>query len=155
MLLKPSAGGVPQPVTAPAAAQKQLAEKVVTPPIAPLSTDTGQSAAARPLPPPATVSDNRKAAATPPVRSAASAPVTRSVRPPSVVPEPRQQLTQSAIIINGIAYQDDGESVAVVNGLPVSAGSVVAGAHVEEIKKDRVQFSRNGERFEVMLEKTQ
>ncbi len=64
-------------------------------------------------------------------------------------------MTQSAIIINGIAYQDDGESVAVVNGLPVSAGSVVAGAHVEEIKKDRVQFSRNGERFEVMLEKTQ
>jgi general secretion pathway protein B len=44
--------------------------------------------------------------------------------------------------------------VAVVNGIPVSNGSVVEGARVEDIQRDRVRFSYGGERFEVTLGKT-
>lgn len=56
--------------------------------------------------------------------------------------------------VHGIAFQDGAESVAVINGITVSNGSVIEGARVEEIQKDRVIFSRSGERFEVILDKS-
>ncbi len=57
--------------------------------------------------------------------------------------------------MEGIAFQDGGtDSVAVVNGAAVSKGSVIEGARVEEILKDRVKFSRGSEKFEIILDKT-
>lgn len=57
--------------------------------------------------------------------------------------------------VNGIAYQDGGaDSVAVVNGISVSSGSVIEGAKVEDIQMDRVRFSCGGEKFEVLLGKS-
>jgi len=57
--------------------------------------------------------------------------------------------------VNGIAYQDKNEdSMAVVNGVTVSSGSVIAGAKVEGVLQDRVQFSFNGEKFDVFLGKS-
>lgn len=54
--------------------------------------------------------------------------------------------------VNGIAFQNSGaDSMAIVNGIPVSSGSVIEGITVEEVRKDRVLFQRNGEKFEIML----
>jgi len=56
--------------------------------------------------------------------------------------------------VHGIAFQDGAESAAVVNGVTVSNGSVIEGARVEEIQKDRVRFSRGGETFDIILDKS-
>lgn len=54
--------------------------------------------------------------------------------------------------VNGIAFQNSSaDSMAIVNGIPVSSGSIIEGTAVEEIRKDRVLFQRNGEKFEIML----
>lgn len=54
--------------------------------------------------------------------------------------------------VNGIAFQGSGaDSVAIVNGTPVSSGSTIEGVTVEEIRKDRVLFQLKGERFEIRL----
>ena len=59
------------------------------------------------------------------------------------------------IKVNGIAFQGNGPgSVAVVNGVPVANGSMIEGARVEDIQKDRVRFSYGGEKFEVDLGKS-
>lgn len=57
--------------------------------------------------------------------------------------------------VNGIAYQArDEDSMAVVNGVTVSNGSIIAGAKVEGVLPDRVQFSFKGEKFDVFLGKS-
>lgn len=54
--------------------------------------------------------------------------------------------------VNGIAFQDGtAESVAIINGVPVSSGSVVDGVLINGIYKNRVEFSYNGEKFEINL----
>jgi type II secretory pathway component PulC len=61
---------------------------------------------------------------------------------------------QGVLKLDGIAFQDGGvDSLAVINGTTVSKGSVIEGARVEEIQKDRVRFSRGGEKFEVILDR--
>jgi len=75
------------------------------------------------------------------------------------VPLPAVQATPTVTLpvikVNGIAFQGDGGgNVAVVNGVPVANGSVVEGARVEDIQRDRVRFSLGGEKFEVGLGKS-
>jgi hypothetical protein len=54
--------------------------------------------------------------------------------------------------VNGIAYQNNSaDSLAIVNGTAVSNGSTIDGAVIEEVRKDRVVFQRNGEKFEILL----
>jgi general secretion pathway protein B len=54
--------------------------------------------------------------------------------------------------VNGIAYQNSSaDNMAIVNGTPVSSGSIIEGATVEEVRNDRVLFQRNGEKFEIKL----
>lgn len=54
--------------------------------------------------------------------------------------------------VTGIAFQNSATgSMAIVNGSPVSSGSTIEGAVVEEVRKDRVLFQRNGEKFEIQL----
>lgn len=68
---------------------------------------------------------------------------------------PQQSSTVQAVPIlrvNGIAFQNNSaDSMAIINGAPASAGSIIDGATVEEIKRDKVLFKHNGERFEVQL----
>lgn len=57
-----------------------------------------------------------------------------------------------ALRVNGIAFQDGGAgSVAMINGVPVSSGSVIEGVKIEDIFKNKVRFSYNGEIFEIPL----
>lgn len=54
--------------------------------------------------------------------------------------------------VNGIAFQNSAaDSMAIVNGVPVSSGSLIEGSTVEEIRKDRVLFQYDGEKFEIQL----
>ncbi len=59
-----------------------------------------------------------------------------------------------SIKVSGIAYQDGIDSVAMVNGIMASSGTVVEGVRVEKIQKDRVLFSYGAEKFEVLLGKS-
>ncbi|MDA8429827.1 MAG: general secretion pathway protein GspB [Geobacteraceae bacterium] len=59
------------------------------------------------------------------------------------------------LTVNGIAYQEGGsDNLAVINGITVSNGAVIEGVKVEDIQKDRVQFSHDGEKFEIILNKS-
>jgi general secretion pathway protein B len=63
--------------------------------------------------------------------------------------------TRPALTINGIAFQDGGvDNLAVINGVTVSSGAVIEGVKVEEIQKDRVRFSQGGEKFEIILNRS-
>lgn len=54
--------------------------------------------------------------------------------------------------VNGIAFQNsNADSMAIINGIPVSSGSIIEGVTVEEVRKDRVLFKRNLEKFEIQL----
>lgn len=57
--------------------------------------------------------------------------------------------------VSGIAFQgENSENVAIVNGKPVVINSDIDGAKIEDIKADKVVFSRDGKRFEVGLGKS-
>lgn len=75
---------------------------------------------------------------------------------PAVKPAPPQQISAPPRLeVNGIAYQgENGDSIAVVNGVSVSKRSVIEGVTVHEIHPDRVSFSRGGKIFDVELGKT-
>jgi len=60
--------------------------------------------------------------------------------------------TVPTLRVNGIAFQNSSaDSMAIVNGMPVSSGSIIEGVTVEEVRNDRVLFRRNGEKFEILL----
>jgi len=92
------------------------------------------------------------------VKSAEIVPQVVPAEPKSVSPfvptAPLVPPTRPVLKVNGIAFQDGADSVAVINGVTVSNGSVIEGARVEEIQKDRVRFSRGGERFDIILDKS-
>lgn len=127
-----------------------------------------QKTAARPLQKTVAPSAPSLAPAKQPV--AKTQPKVQAVQPPkpASAAEPAKAAQQAAsnavrttasgmtpvIKVNGIAFQDgSSDSMAVVNGVPVTNGSVVEGARVEDIQRDRVRFSYGGEKFEVPLGK--
>lgn len=65
---------------------------------------------------------------------------------------PVQSVPPSDITVSGIAWQEERKGRrAVVNGFLLKEGSVVAGARVAEIRRDRVRFDRAGAQFDVSL----
>jgi len=71
---------------------------------------------------------------------------------PVHAPEPSAAPPRPDLVVSGIVYQEDPAGrMAVINDLPVMAGTIVAEAMVEEILQDRVVFSFAGERFEIPL----
>jgi hypothetical protein len=91
------------------------------------------------------------------VKSVDSPPQKQTVEPhavPLAMPLAPVVITAKPVLkVHGIAFQDGAESLAVINGITVSNGSVIEGAKVEEIKKDRVRLNRGGETFEIVLDK--
>jgi len=81
-------------------------------------------------------------------------PVEQKTLSPSLGVSPVATPVKPVLKVHGIAFQDGAESAAVVNGVTVSNGSVIEGARVEEIQKDRVRFSRGGETFDIILDKS-
>lgn len=83
--------------------------------------------------------------------------VSKTADPAKPSKSPLPQVSESVkdvptLRVNGIAFQNSAaDSMAIVNGTPVSSGSIIEGITVEEIRKDRVLFQRNGEKFEILL----
>lgn len=110
---------------------------------------------------------------TPTVTAPVAAPIAKQVTKPVLAKEiksppktntatnplPQQPSPQAsvkavpALRVNGIAFQDGNtaDSVAIINGVPVSSGASIEGVKVDEIHKNRVKFSYNGEKFEIPL----
>jgi hypothetical protein len=85
-----------------------------------------------------------------PVRPAAA----QAAPPQATLPTPASG-QMPTLRVDGIAYHmGSAESLAMVNGVAVYAGAVIEGAKVEEISRDRIRFSYNGEKFEVPLGKS-
>lgn len=82
-------------------------------------------------------------------------PVTQSnasKAPSPASPKSASAKAVPALRVNGIAFNDGGaDSVAMINGVPASNGSMIEGVKVEEIFSNRVIFSSGGERFEIAL----
>lgn len=76
------------------------------------------------------------------------------VAPPAAAPiTPARRVP--LLRVDGIAYHfGSADSLAVVNGTTVYVGAVVEGAKVEDIGKDRIRFSYEGERFDIPLGKS-
>jgi len=133
----------PEPVT--------ISPKSVAPPLAPKpKQDKAVKSAPVATPPKMPV----KATSESTTRTKPTAAATYQ-QPSLPVTRPAASATSPLIKVNGIAYQDgDSNSVAVVNGVSVSKGSVVEGVKVEEIFEEKVRFSYGGQRFEVSLGKS-
>ena len=109
-------------------------------------------ALSRPLAPSPTA--NKNIATGKPVAAAKQALQPVKELPSDAIAKQQPTPNKPALRVLGIAYHDSGtNSVAIVNGSPVSIGSIIDGAKVEEIQKDRVRFSYNNERFEILLAK--
>ena len=124
----------PPPATAPAPSQARL---TVTPPTQPLPPPPGQSVSPR------------RAAATSPLHEASPAEVLVTDRQ---IPPPGQQWSAPHLEVTDIFPPSAGSGwMAVVNGLPVMEGTMVADAVVEEIRADRVMFLIQGKVVTVPL----
>jgi hypothetical protein len=70
------------------------------------------------------------------------------------IPAPGQQwVAPPQLSVSEIFPPQGGERMAIVNGLPVMAGTMVENALVEEIHDDRILVSIDGKRVVVPLEK--
>lgn len=73
----------------------------------------------------------------------------------TTVQAPAVTISVPTLRVNGIAFQDGAaDSVAIINGVPVSSGAIIEGVRVEVIQKDRVRFSYKGEIFDIPLGKS-
>lgn len=71
---------------------------------------------------------------------------------PSPSPKATSGVTIPALRVNGIAFQDGGaDSVAMINNVALTSGSMIDGVKIEEILKNKVRFNYNGEKFEIPL----
>lgn len=101
---------------------------------------------------PPAVSVPKVVASSPPARSVRAlaeprprSPAAEPLKSPSIPVRPEFKLS-------GIAFQENPDSrMAILNGLPVMTGTMIGGARVEEILRDRVRLSFRGQRFEVQL----
>ncbi len=100
----------------------------------------------------------------PPEQPATQAPSLPATAPPVTAPPPRAETVRKpappapaepAFSVSGIAWnKDSADRLAIVNGQPLTTGSFLEGAVVEEILPDRVRFSQGGRTFEVHLSKS-
>jgi len=109
--------------------------------------------------PPSSVTTSRLPVQVQPVQRIRPPEVKRPVAPPQPAPatttRPAAPVMAPLLKVNGIAFQEENaDRVAIVNGAPVANGSVIEGAKVEDIQKDRVRFSYGGEKFDVALGKS-
>lgn len=92
--------------------------------------------------------------------TAPPAPLRQTPQAPPRTEEARRQGPggeggESPFVVTGIAWnKDSADRLAVVNGQPLTTGSVIGKAIVEEILPDRVRFSQEGKTFEAPFGKS-
>jgi general secretion pathway protein B len=158
-----SDAAAPQPAPSRAESGSWPANSEVIPPVLNSGTLTKSSAAPKLSPKLATVSETKAGL---PKDLSKSESRSQSIKPAATIPagEPKTVTTSPALpavvsrpilTVNGIAFQDGGnDNLAVINGITVSGGNMIEGVLVEDIQKDRVRFSHNGEKFDIILNKT-
>ncbi len=135
----------PSVSASPEMSTEQLPPAVVVVPAHQRITPTAESDIKRPSP-----SQAKRAAVIARHPAAASQPTVK-LQPPSPLPAPPAK-TVPALRVNGIALQDGvTESVAMINGEPITRGAIINGVTVEEIYKNRVRFNYNGDLFDILL----
>lgn len=149
----------PSPVPAVAPAPVAAAPVVATP----AREEAIPTQEVKPLPPvgtaspalakPAQTERKKPAPATPPNPGLlAEGPSVAQAPAPKPQASVAAQASAPELVLSGIIYQDQPDArLAVVNELPVMAGTMIAGARVEEILRDRVRFSYQGRTIEVAL----
>ena len=75
---------------------------------------------------------------------------TKEITPAVKVHKPATAL-RPYLKVDGIAFQEGIDSVAIINGIQATKSSVVEGAKIEAILKDRVLFSFGSDKFEILL----
>jgi len=140
---------------------EQLPETVVIVPANPQKPLRAEADRKSQKPAPVTAGKASPAAATakpvlPPKPAIAPKPVEQAIVTEQTIPTAPTAPVAKAVPtlrVNGIAFEAGGsvESVAIINGLPVTRGSLVEGVKVEEIHKNSVDFSFNGEKIEIPL----
>lgn len=161
---KQPVAAAPQPITVVTAASSS--------PVAPQTAKPTATSAAKPVSALVQKKPSAVTAQKPQLKKAAAVSAQHSVAKPSPARSTAQQssnkplpaadngaknelpvsATMPTLRVNGIAFQNNSaDSMAIINGIPVSNGSTVEGATVEEIRRDRVVFQRSGEKFEVKL----
>lgn len=94
----------------------------------------------------------RAVAAAKPAAQKAVSPLANRAESTGSSPSSSSAKTVPALRVNGIAFQEGGsESVAMINGVPLVRGAVIDGVKIEEIHRNRVEFSCNGNMFEIQL----
>jgi hypothetical protein len=127
-------------------AQQQKSSKVEAP--------KQQKKAAPVVTAPAVTPNSKQANRTVVAKDTKSPPKINTATNPSPQSPPQASVkTVPALRVNGIAFQDGNaaDSVAIINGVPVSSGASIEGVKIDEIHKNRVKFSYNGEKFEIPL----
>lgn len=152
-----SSGGSVTAAVAPSVPPAPAAERETSAPIERIMPETIVAAPAAPTEKP------RPTAATPGVAGPGrrGSPTARTTagsssatpQPPARKPAAPDKARPSTptLRVNGIAYQEDADSVAVVNGTPLSRGGMIEGFRILEIRRDRVLFGGDGGRFEIQL----
>jgi len=121
---------------------KNLAEQAVPAPVAQQLPAPPAIEPARPLPPPPP-----EAILASPSPLPAPAPAQAAALPPSAS---ASSATAPVLVVNGIAWQEERHGRrAVVNGVLVAEGAMVAGARVTEIHAGKVVFSSGGQILEI------
>lgn len=144
----PAPGQAPAPA-APVAASPAKPEEVLpqpSPPAAP--PPSGRTSLAVAPPPVSAAAAGRGGALKRMERSSALPTVGQDGRAAA----PAQSAPPADLTVSGIAWQEERRARrAVVNGFLLKEGSVVAGARIGEIHRDRVRFSRAGGQFDISL----
>jgi type II secretory pathway component PulC len=93
----------------------------------------------------------KSTAAPPPAADVPSSPGDNSPpAPAAAVPRVSESAVDIGLTVSAIVFSDDPAArLAVVNELPVMEGTMIGDSRVEEIRADRVIFTRGGMRFAV------
>ncbi|QEM68253.1 hypothetical protein FO488_08810 [Geobacter sp. FeAm09] len=103
--------------------------------------------------PHAKVKPSKQIRAATPLSAGQAKPGAAAVPAAATAPTPARRIP--TLRVDGIAYHfGSADSLAVVNGNTVYVGAMVDGAKVEDIGKDRIRFSYEGERFDIPLGKS-
>jgi general secretion pathway protein B len=145
-----TAKSLPTPVSAPVIKPETLPDEIV---VVPARRESSGEASRKQLKKSATAGNVADSIVKKPARIGVSGiPEQPNKATEAVKKELPAAATVPTLRVNGIAFQNSSaESMAIVNGIPVSNGSIIEGVTVEEVRNDRVLFQRNEDKFEIKL----
>ena len=144
-----TARSIPSPVSAPVISPETLPAEIV---VVPARKEPSGEASRKQQQKRALAGNSADSIVKKPTRAAVSGIPNKPEEATEAVKRKLPAANIPTLRVNGIAFQNSSaDSMAIVNGTPVSSGSTIDGITVVEVQKDRVLFQRNGEKFEIQL----